>query len=43
MDHSLFADVCMLLTLLLLVRLVSDSWLELSLKPLQLDWRIRAE
>lgn len=38
--HSLLPDACTLLRLLLLVR---DSWLELSLNPLQLDWRIRAE
>lgn len=38
--HSLAPDAWTLLRLLLFVR---DSWLELSLNPLQLDWRIRAE
>lgn len=42
-SHSLLPDAWTLLRLLLLARLVSDSWLELSLNPLQLDWRIRAE
>lgn len=43
-DFLLSVDIFMLFRLLLFTsEPVRDSWLELSLRPLQLDWRIRVE